>query len=216
MKRILIVWMLVLYVTAAAMIPAMAEEESSAAQSDPAAETTIDPAAVEKMARLMEVWKMPVTVNEELPDGLPEDDTLCLVGLGLQLNPDGTMQAELVARLKVLLAAAQKYPQTIIICTGGPTASENPKATEAGRMAEWLKKKGLDPSRVIIENRAMTTVENAGYVFDILTEQYPQVKQIALISSDYHIPAATRLFIETAIYRDSDIEIVSNAACPVF
>ena len=173
---------------------------------------SLDPSLGEKWTRIMDLWEAPVTVNTELPDGLPEDDSLCLVGLGFQLNPDGTMRDELVERLKVMLSASENYPNAIIVCTGGGTAADDPTATEAGRMAEWLEAQGVDPSRLIVEDHSLTTAQNAIYTFDILTERYPQVRQIAIISSDYHIATGTLLFGAEAILRDSDIEVVSNAA----
>ena len=173
---------------------------------------SLDPSLGEKWTRIMDLWEAPVTVNTELPDGLPEDDSLCLVSLGFQLNPDGTMRDELVERLKVMLSASENYPNAIIVCTGGGTAADDPTATEAGRMAEWLEAQGVDPSRLIVEYHSLTTAQNAIYTFDILTERYPQVRQIAIISSDYHIATGTLLFGAEAILRDSDIEVVSNAA----
>ena len=174
--------------------------------------TSLDPALGEKWTGIMNLWEAPVTVNEELPDGLPEDDSLCLVGLGFQLNPDGTMRDELIERLKVILAAAVKYPDAVIVCTGGGTAANNPSATEAGKMAEWLISHGADPSRVIAEEHSLTTAQNAVCTFDILEKKHPQVRQIAIISSDYHIATGTLLFGAEAILRNSNIEIVSNAA----
>ena len=104
-----------------------------------AALSALDPGLGEKWTRVMDLWAAPVTVNDALPDGLlPDDDSLCLVALGFQLNPDGTMRDELVERLKVLLTAAKQYPRALIVCTGGGTAANAPAATEAGRMAEWL------------------------------------------------------------------------------
>lgn len=172
----------------------------------------LDPALGEKWARIMDLWEAPVAVNDALPDDLPDDDSLCLVALGFQLNPDGTMREELVERLRVLLAASQKYPRAIIACTGGGTAANDPTATEAGRMAEWLEAQGVDPSRLIVEDRSLTTAQNAIYTFDILAERYPRVKQIAIISSDYHIATGVLLFGAEAILRESDVEIVGNAA----
>ena len=172
----------------------------------------LDPSLGEKWTRIMDLWEAPVAVNEELPDDLPEDDSLCLVGLGFQLNPDGTMREELIERLKVMLAASLKYPHALIICTGGGTAADDPSATEAGRMAEWLEAQGVDPSRLIVEDRSLTTAQNAVYSFDILAERCPQVKQIAIISSDYHIATGTLLFGAEGILRDSETAVVSNAA----
>ena len=231
MKRNLILFILALCLAVTVMIPAPAEETSQdAAQSQIervvvsyaasgtrdgealAALSALDSSLGEKWTRIMDLWEEPVTVNGELPDGLPEDDSLCLVGLGFQLNPDGTMRDELIERLKVMLEASRKYPNAIIVCTGGGTAADDPAATEAGRMAEWLQAQGVNPRRIIVEDWSLTTAQNAMNTFDILTDRYPQVRQIAIISSDYHIATGTLLFGAEAILRDSGITVVSNAS----
>ena len=171
-----------------------------------------DAVLADQWKRIMDLWESPVTVNPVLPDNLPRDDSLCLVVLGFQLNPDGTIREELEERLKVALAASQQYPQAFIVCTGGGTAADNPDATEAGRMAEWLEANGVDASRILVENRSLTTAQNAIYTFDILSEKYPQVNQIAILSSDYHIATGVLLFGAESILRDSPVRIVSNAA----
>lgn len=76
--------------------------------------------------------------NDVLPDGLPDTDELCIVVLGFQLNPDGSMRDELINRLNVALRSAEKYPNAYIVCTGGGTASGNASATEAGEMATLI------------------------------------------------------------------------------
>jgi hypothetical protein len=173
----------------------------------------VNPEQAEKWSRIMEVWEKPAEeVNSVLPDGLPEDDSLCLVVLGFQLNANGTMRPELEERLKVALAASEKYPHALIACTGGPTAVSDREATEAGKMAEWLEENGVDPSRIIVEDQSLTTAQNAMYTLRILAEQYPQVKQIAMISSDYHIATGILLFGAEAILRDNPVRVVSNAA----
>jgi DUF218 domain. len=122
-----------------------------------------------------------LTIHENvLPDGLPNTDELCIVALGFQLNADGTMRDELIERLKVVLNSAEKYPNALIVCTGGGTAAENEASTEAGKMAEWLIANGIPEERIIIEDRSLTTAQNAIYTYDILTERYPQVSQLAL------------------------------------
>ena len=182
---------------------------------------SIDRQAASRWSRIMGLWQSVQTdlpVNPDiLPDGLPETDALCLVVLGFQLNPDGTMRDELVERLRVALTGAEKYPNALIVCTGGGTAAEDPTATEAGRMAAWLKDNGIAPERVIVEDRSLTTAQNAIYTFDILEQQYPQVRSLAIISSDYHIATGTLLFGAESILREQDeaaenIQVVSNAA----
>jgi uncharacterized SAM-binding protein YcdF (DUF218 family) len=174
--------------------------------------SSLDPSLGDQWKRIMDLWEAPVAVNGELPDGLPEDDSLCLVALGFQLNPDGSMREELIQRLNVVLASSEKYSHAFIVCTGGGTAADDPAATEAGRMAEWLKDHGVDPSRLIVEDHSLTTAQNAILTFDILDRQYPQVKQIAIISSDYHIATGALLFGAEAILRNSGTKVVSNAS----
>ena len=180
-----------------------------------------DAVAGAKWESILRLWK---TVNTDpeiheniLPDGLPETDELCMIVLGFQLNPDGIMKDELIERLTVAKASAEKYPNALIVCTGGGTASGNPEATEAGEMAKWLTGNGADPQRVIVEDRSLTTAQNAIYTYRILTEQYPQVKQLAIISSDYHIATGTLLFGAEATLQAEEagketMTVVSNAA----
>ena len=165
----------------------------------------VDSDAAERWDGIMALWK---SVNTELtvwegvlPDGLPETDELCIVALGFQLNPDGSMRDELIERLKVVKASAEKYPQAWIVCTGGGTAAENPGATEAGKMAQWLIENGVAAERVLVEDRSLTTAQNAVYTYELLRERCPQVKQLAIASSDYHIATGTLLFEAEAILR---------------
>ena len=118
-----------------------------------------------------------------------------------------------VEEVKAIFAHAnEQYPNAVIVCTGGPTAAGDPSATEAGRMAEWLAAEGVDPARIMIEDHSLTTAQNAVFTFGILEQRCPQVRQIAIISSDYHIATGTLLFGAEAILRDSPAEVVSNAA----
>ena len=84
-------------------------------------------------------------------------------------------------------------------------------------MAEWLVAQGVSSDRVIVEDRSMTTAQNAIYTFDLLEARYPQVTQLAIISSDYHIATGTLLFGAEAALRAEEagmeaVQVVSNAA----
>ncbi len=180
-----------------------------------------DKDAAARWERIMALWKTSntaLTLNYDEPTAdLPDTDELCFVVLGFQLAPDGSMRDELLARLAVALRCAQKYPNALIVCTGGGTAAEDETATEAGRMADWLIENGVDPERVIVEDKSLTTAQNAIYTFDILAEHYPQVKELVIVSSDYHIATGTLLFGAEAILRaekagEETVNVVSNAA----
>lgn len=180
-----------------------------------------DPVSYQKWDAIMGFWKSldtDLSVNEGiLPDGLAQTDSLCLIALGFRLNPDGSMREELICRLEVVKASAEKYPNARILCTGGPTSPENPAMTEAGSMAAWLVQNGIDESRIIVEDRSLTTAQNAMYSYDLLSAGYPQVTQLAIISSDYHIATGALLFEAESILRadnpeEPNMAVVSNAA----
>ncbi len=180
-----------------------------------------DPTAGTRWRTIMDLWQSPELGTplhyDVLPDGLPDTDALCIVVLGFQLEPDGSMKDELVQRLTVALHSAEKYPNAYIVCTGGGTASEAPDATEAGEMAKWLEANGIDRSRIIVEDNSITTAQNAIFTYDILTSRYPSVKSLAIVSSDYHIATGELLFKAESILRanapgNERFEVISNAA----
>ena len=181
----------------------------------------VDRDAASRWERIMDLWKnanTALTLHYDAPPAaLPDTDELCFVVLGFQLNPDGSMRDELVERLTVALCCAEKYPNALIVCTGGGTAAEDETATEAGRMADWLIENGVDPRRVIVEDKSLTTAQNAIYTFDILKASYPQVKELVIVSSDYHIATGNLLFGAEVILRaekagEETVKVVSNAA----
>ena len=183
---------------------------------------SVDPNLGARWDRIMMLWwesntRLELHYDEPAGD-LPDTDELCFVVLGFQLAPDGSMRDELIQRLTVALRCAEQYPNALIVCTGGGTAAENDAATEAGRMADWLIENGVAPERVIAEDKSLTTAQNAIYTFDILEKDYPQVKELVIVSSDYHIATGTLLFGAEAILRADNpagepaIRVVSNAA----
>lgn len=161
---------------------------------------------------------MPVH-RDVLPDGLAEDDSLCIVVLGFELNADGSMKPELLQRLKVAKASAEKYPNAFILCTGGET-SRREGVSEAGEMARWLRNNGIDGSRILVEDDSLSTKANAVYSYRLLTESCPQVTSIAVVTSAYHIRCGCGLFGAVSDYYSAvegtpAIEIVSNAVCEI-
>ena len=181
----------------------------------------VDSSKAKQWDEIMKYWQTnhekPEINNDVLPDGLDKSDKLCIVVLGYQLNDDGTMQDELIGRLKVALDSANKYPNTYVACTGGGTAKNNSNVTEADQMAQWLIDNGLNKDRLIIENKSSSTVENAKFTYNILRKKYIDIDKIAIVTSDYHIERGSLLYkaqlvLSAAKNNDKSIQIVSNAA----
>lgn len=89
--------------------------------------------------------------------------------------------------------------------------------TEAGLMEAWLTENGVDPERIITETQSANTVENTVYSMQILRENYPEVTELAIVSSDYHVIWGAVFFQAISILssedpKKPDIKVVSNAA----
>ena len=143
--------------------------------------------------RIMTDWARLNEVGFEdhrvLPDDLPQDDSLCVVVFGYGLGADGSIQPELEDRLYVALNAVRQYPNAYVAVTGGQT-SEVAGVTEGGQMAAWLRTQGVAESRLIVEDQALSTTQNAANTYKLLTSAYPQVKTLAVVTSDYHVACA--------------------------
>lgn len=236
------VFLLILALFPALILPAYASQMDEAyyirqilgeCLNEPASEAKIDtylngmsreyPQQSAVWEQIMDSWfwinqQMQLNRNS-LPDGLPQDDTLAIVVMGYQLNPNGSMKPELLDRVAVAIRSAQKYPNAYIICTGGAT-SDNPDVTEASEMAQWLRICGIEESRIILEEASFSTTENAQNTMQLLYEQYPQIRNLAVVTSDYHIRRSYMMFQAAALYASGydgqePITLVGNAVCEV-
>ena len=104
-----------------------------------------------------------------------------IVILGYGLNPNGTMRAILRRRVLTGLTVAQFFPQSPIIVTGG-----NPQngKTEAGQMRNMLMLLGFPANRIIVEDKANSTVQNAQFSVPLAKEA--GTSGIILVTSTTH------------------------------
>lgn len=117
--------------------------------------------------------------------GIPDSQRHAIAVLGFELR-DGQMQPELVGRCEAAAALARSCPSAILICSGGATGANNPEGhTEAGLMRDYLADTcGIDASRIFIDERAMTTAENAVNSYVIMQER--GVTSMTIVTSSYH------------------------------
>lgn len=114
-----------------------------------------------------------------------------IVILGYGLKPDGSMRAILYHRTLTGLAIAQAFPQAPVIVTGG-----NPQngQTEAAQMRNLLVMLGLPPSRIIVEDRAGSTVQNAQ--FSVPLAKKAGATGIIVVTSSTHQGRADQNFAD--------------------
>lgn len=117
----------------------------------------IDPARAAQADRLIAAVDAAATT---LPNPLPTlaGPNTGIVVLGYGLLPGGVLRPELVNRLTAAWLQAIAAPLSPIVLTGGNPVDG---VAEADAMGAWLIGHGVPASRVRIENRASSTVQNA-------------------------------------------------------
>ncbi|GAA2176395.1 ElyC/SanA/YdcF family protein [Agrococcus versicolor] len=133
-----------------------------------------------------------LVMAEDVPTDLPEQDHAFVV-LGYALAEDGSMEQTLLDRLDVALEAAEAYPDSTLIVSGGVPQEG---VTESSAMAEWLVEQGVDEDRILQEGLATDTVENALFSLQLAADH--DVETVTVISSASHIRRAITIFDEVA------------------
>ena len=137
---------------------------------------------------VLEIW----VVSWSRTDRETPVEAVVILGAGV----NGTVPSlSLLVRLRAALDYLEDKPDLPIIVTGAMGRGE--AISEARCMADWLVANGVEPQRIILEEQATTTEENAAYSKALLRERgIPEGAQIAVVSSDYHLCRAAWLWGE--------------------
>lgn len=128
------------------------------------------------------VWGTSLGTANAAPPVVAKDFSKpAIVILGYGLKPDGTMRLILHTRVLAGLAVAQLFPQAPIIVTGGNPRNGN---TEAEQMGKMLRLYGTPRERIILEERASSTVQNAAFSVPLAKEA--GTSGIILVTSSSH------------------------------
>ena len=112
-------------------------------------------------------------------DGRGEPGGEVLIVLGTTVN--GTEPSPMLKqRLDAAVEYLNTYPDAICIVTGGKGDENN--LSEAQCMFNYLTAAGIDSSRITMEDRATTTVENLQNVRAML-----DTNEVDILSSDFHL-----------------------------
>lgn len=110
------------------------------------------------------------------PEGL---DAIIVLGARVdETGPSGSLRER--------IAAAEKYltdnPGTICIASGGQ--GEDEPMSEAQCIRDYLIAAGIDPERILLEDRSTSTEENLRYSLPMLPEN---VKTVGIVTNDFHV-----------------------------
>jgi len=120
-----------------------------------------------------------------------EVDADALIVLGAAVHGDRVTWV-LSNRLDTAAEYLSTYPDTICVVSGGRGDGES--VTEASAMQKYLvERKGIDPDRILVEDRATSTRENFAFSKALIEEKLGPDASIAFVTTDFHVFRAGRV-----------------------
>lgn len=107
-----------------------------------------------------------------------------LIVLGAAVHGDRVTWV-LSNRLDAAYDYAAAHPETVLVVSGGQGDGES--VTEASAMAGYLTRRGLDPSRILLEDRAESTAENFAFSKAIIDETLGPDASIGFVTTRFHV-----------------------------
>ena len=130
-----------------------------------------------------------------------------LIVLGAQVREDGPS-----AVLKYRLDAAAQYLQennsTVCIVTGGKGAAE--PFPEGQEMKDYLVKSGIPEDRIIVEDRALNTVQNIQYSMALMSSPNAPT---AIVTNNFHVTRGLALARGQGL---TDVYAIAAPSDPLF
>ena len=126
-------------------------------------------------------WAVLARIASGVGEG-PAPATILVLGSG---TPNGKASPVLQARLDLALQQAQRYPQALVVVSGGVDFGQT--LSEARIMGDYLRARGLAAARIAQEEKSTSTAENL-----LLTKVLLQQRSVSaeaplrLVTSDFH------------------------------
>jgi len=140
-----------------------------------------------------------IPLEERFPpfrdDGRPVDGII-LLGGAVEAS-DSVSRGSIVAnesaeRVLDTIRLAHRHPNARILISGGGGTVFGDGATEAPIIADYFKSIGIDPARILVEDRSRTTAENAVYSRELAKPK--EGERWLLVTSAWHMPRAVGVF----------------------
>jgi uncharacterized SAM-binding protein YcdF (DUF218 family) len=114
-----------------------------------------------------------------------------LIVLGAALHGDRVTWV-LSNRLDTAAAYLTAHPETTVIVSGGQGSGEDiPEA--AGMQRYLIERCGIDPDRILVEDRSTSTLENFAFSKALIERELGADKKIAFVTTDFHVFRAGRV-----------------------
>ena len=121
-------------------------------------------------------------MNADAPAGMDY-----LVVLGASVYQDGPSPG-LTRRINAVMNCLDRHPDAVIIASGGQGRDE--PISEAQCIRDELVKRGVDPARIMLEDRSTNTRENIAFSKALIGRDDASV---GIVTNNYHVWRALRL-----------------------
>ena len=138
---------------------------------------------------------------------------IVLIGLGILMGTSAKRADKVDANVLIVLGAAvhgdrvtwvlsnrldtaaeylKAHPDTVCVVSGGMGSGED--VTEASAMKKYLiERKGVDESRIFVEDRSESTLENFAFSKEIIDRELGSGAKVAFVTTDFHVFRAGRV-----------------------
>ena len=125
------------------------------------------------------------------PQELKDDTETAIIVLGDRPLDDTTPTVDMVYRVLKGVELAKKFPKAAVIMAGGATKGPTPEARMMGLIA-WSR--GVDPLRIILEDKSQTTDQNAQNIANLVGSK--SIRQVFVISEGSRLEEVGKIFQE--------------------
>ncbi len=140
------------------------------------------------------------------PQELKDNTETAIIVLGDRPLDDTTPTVDMVYRALKGAELAKKFPKAILIMSGGATKGPTPEAQMMGLIA-WSR--GVDPLRIILEDKSQTTGENAQNTANIFGSK--NIRQVFIITEQSRLEEAVVIFQK----HDKEFKNIQGVECDV-
>lgn len=118
-----------------------------------------------------------------------QSDYVIVLGAGVKGTEPSRILQDRINRAYAYLVA---HPEAICIASGGKGSGEN--ISEAQCIYDHLTEMGIDGSRIWLEDKATSTIENFRYSIALIRERTGAVPQsVTVLSNEFHLYRASRM-----------------------
>jgi len=123
-----------------------------------------------------------------------------IIVLGGSVIPDRSVEWQQLEtnqfheRLSSFIKLSQLYPDATLIFSGGNASTDEDKPTEAQIAKTYFLESGISPERLLIENKARNTAENAIFSKQLANPQPNETWLV--ITTAFHMPRAIGVFCQ--------------------